>query len=432
MQISEILNTALLCYDQQNFDAATKYADKILKTEPQNISALLIKGNVCFQNHQIEESLQYYQTVLQIDPQNKTAMINAANAAFILKNYQVSYQLAQQVLQIDSLDKTALTIYGNSCIELEKFDQAKKTFLLLLQIDSQEPWNYNSLSTIYQKTQDEKRALACGWKAVELSNGDEKQHLNFGYLLYELSDDSKINYAQQWQKKYGDNAIVKHMSNAILHQQKITKADSEYVQKLFDEFADDFEDVLTSLEYRAPQLLAREMKEIYQPQILRKKQILDLGCGTGWCGNFLKKYTSKKYLYGVDMSEKMLSKAIAKKCYGKLIKADLEQYLETTESRFDIIVAADVFTYFGDLQKVIQGCFRTLKKQGWILFTVSANLSNEKEYDLHDSGRFIHHKKYVMSLLEKKGFSIEKISEEILRNEGEKTVIGYVIRAQKK
>lgn len=436
MKTVELINSAIEKYQQKDFDSAFKIVEKILKQDKKNADALVIKGNVYFQKHQIEDSLQCYLQAIESDSQNKSALINAANTYLEIKNYEQAYTLSKQILKIDFNDKIALSIWGNSALELEKYNEGKEAFLRVLQLDSSDVWSYNSLSRIYQKTADLSRAIAYAWKAVELSGGAMDQHLNFGYLLYEIEDaqakDLIKKYALDWVKKYGQNPIVKHMGNALIHKEKITRADASYVREIFDVFADDFETVLASLNYRAPQFIAEEFNRIFQEKKTENLKVLDAGCGTGLCGELLKKAAPQTSLYGVDISEKMLEKATQKKCYDDLIKADLESYFSSSEKQFDIIVSSDVLTYFGDLKNLISGFAKNLKKNGQIIFTVSANKVNHSDYYLHPSGRFLHHQKYIKKLLKKAGLKIEKMSENVLRLEGDQPVDGYVFTAVKK
>jgi len=133
----------------------------------------------------------------------------------------------------------------------------------------------------------------------------------------------------------------------------------------------------------------------------------------------------------VDISEKMLEQAKAKKCYSRLIRAELEGYFQANKKPFDLIVSADVFTYFGDLQNLFAGIASNLKKNGRIIFTVSENNENKNDYFLHPSGRYLHHKNYVKKILKQNNLKEEFIKRERLRNEGDSQVWGYMVSAVK-
>lgn len=127
---------------------------------------------------------------------------------------------------------------------------------------------------------------------MEQSGGEEAQQINFGYLLYESTlekQDSLLReYALKWLEKYPDNQVAQHMGNAVLNRAVRPRANDEYLKNIFDIFAPDFEQVLTGLDYRAPELIRCLLEEIYGSKKSPRLRILDAGCGTGFCGGFLK------------------------------------------------------------------------------------------------------------------------------------------------
>ena len=207
------------------------------------------------------------------------------------------------------------------------------------------------------------------------------------------------------------------------------RADPDYVRKIFDNFADGFEEVLASLNYKVPQYVDAFLQEFYPRPSWLGIRILDAGCGTGLCAPSLKKYARFRSLDGVDLSEKMLKTAAGKKLYNRLFCADLAEFVTRGKAAYHLIVAADVLTYFGDLENLFSGFCSTLKEHGRIIFSVTKNTHDKNDYFLHASGRFQHSKKYLKIVLEKSGFRIEKIVEKKLRNEGGKSVCGFIVSA---
>ena len=80
--------------------------------------------------------------------------------------------------------------------------------------------------------------------------------------------------------------------------------------------------------------------------------ILDIGCGTGGAGAWLKDYA--RSMVGVDLSEKMVQLARKKMLYQELHVQPLNSYLDGCTSTFDLVVAADVLSYVGDLDRTFQ------------------------------------------------------------------------------
>ncbi|KAG5182508.1 hypothetical protein JKP88DRAFT_354645 [Tribonema minus] len=96
--------------------------------------------------------------------------------------------------------------------------------------------------------------------------------------------------------------------------------------------------------------------------------VLDLGCGTGLCGSWLKDYAAEAV--GVDISQRMVDMATKKGCYTRLVRADMEEFLATApDESYDLVVAADSLQYVGDLSAVFPQVARVLRPGGWFALT---------------------------------------------------------------
>lgn len=88
----------------------------------------------------------------------------------------------------------------------------------------------------------------------------------------------------------------------------IKRAPDEFVTGVFDEFAEIFDECLTGLGYRVPQIISSKVEEfLYEPTA--KLRVLDAGCGTGLLAASLRPWAS--HLTGVDLSPGMLVSARA-------------------------------------------------------------------------------------------------------------------------
>lgn len=90
-----------------------------------------------------------------------------------------------------------------------------------------------------------------------------------------------------------------------------TTAAPAYVQQVFDDLAETFEEKLvTHLEYRVPWLLVDALKRV-EPQVFaesasgeddvhaRTWRVADVGCGTGLCGRLLRPFVA--HIVGVRL-----------------------------------------------------------------------------------------------------------------------------------
>ncbi len=431
-----LLNLSTIYYELKKFDESGEYAQQVLKRNPNNVAAWQNMANVAYCQGQYEKALSYYQKMYDNNNNSYIAMINMANTYYSSGKYVLALEFAKKSLAKHPSSITAHMIAGNSLNAMNKYEKAIAMFLHAYELDKTRIEILNALSDTYRANNDWENSMLFAWRAMKNSvPTTEALHLNFGYLLYECysekSEELAKKYASKWQKFFPDDKVVKHMSCAILDGKSLQESDNEFIKTTFDAFAPDFEQTLADLDYQAPALIELALAKHLKTSIFTKYYIADLGCGTGLCGSRIKKYAAHKGLIGVDLSEKMLAEAAKKKIYARLECDDICHYLENTEYLFNVIVAADVWTYFGDLAKVFVRVFRALLPEGLFVFTFSENNFNQEDFFLTPSGRFVHAPSYVERALKSSGFRIVSSEKNILRNEAEKPVYGYVVTACK-
>jgi len=428
-------NLAILYYENEDWDNAEKYAKYSIRQNPRNVQALALYGNIYYRRHKYDRALKYYLEALDIQRDFYTANFNAASIYYDLHDYNTAYFYAKKIFQSHPESEETKRLLSNICMELGKNTEALQLLSDLYAANPKDFWLCNQLSQVCQQEGEYQTALEMGWHAVLLSQGENSQQINFGYLLYEIAEECPSaevkKYARKWLEKYPDNPVAKHMANAIVRTDNVNQISSSFVREIFDAFADDFEEVLADLDYAVPGQMAKFLEELAENVSLKKMRILDAGCGTGLCATYLKKYAKFRGLDGVDISKEMLKVARNKKMYTRLYCEDLCKFLSEHEKKYDLINAADVFTYFGELAQLFELVFASLKNGGRVLFSISENTINDSNYFLHLSGRFLHGKKYVEHLLKMSGFLVEKINRVHLRNEGGKEVFGWIIMARK-
>lgn len=440
-KINPISHTALnalanIYYSRGDYENSEKFTQKILKTNPQDVSALLNMGNIAYCRGDYALALEYYTSVYRLKPTSYIAVINMANTCFDLERYVKALEYAKQALKIYPSSVDAYIILGNSYLELGRTEKAESNLLRALEYRQNNSWIYASLSRLYQKSENWEQALRMGWNAV-LYAGDalEDQHINFGYLLYECVDekgpDLVQDYAKKWLDRFPDNKLVNYMAKAIINNSYIDKADSEYVEKIFNQFASDFEETLAGLEYQVPEYIAEAIKDFYKKPLGKPSHWLDMGCGTGLCGIYAKPYVGWCRLDGLDISPKMLEKARQKGIYDRLFCDEILHFLTEKQRKYHLITAGDVLTYFGELRGLFEKTAASLYDGGYFIGTITENDHNQDAYFLLPSGRFVHSQEYVLTTLKKNGFKYRLMDRKPLRNEGERVVYGWVVVAQK-
>lgn len=202
-------------------------------------------------------------------------------------------------------------------------------------------------------------------------------------------------------------------------------APDAYVKRLFDDYADRFETHLVGrLGYRGPQLLADAIARLRQTPFA---QAIDLGCGTGLCGERFRADVGQ--LAGVDLSPRMIAQARAKHIYDRLDVADIETFLAgEAAGSADLVLAADVLVYIGDLRPLFAAAHRVLQRHGLFAFTAQ---TASRGFELGDDLRYAHAPGYIREVARESGLSLPLLEHAAARRGAGGDVAGLVAVLEK-
>lgn len=208
------------------------------------------------------------------------------------------------------------------------------------------------------------------------------------------------------------------------------KAPDAYVETLFDQHAEVFEDVLVEqLGYHVPMMVRQRLQAL---KLGPFKRMLDLGCGTGLTGGTLRDLCED--ITGIDISEKMVEIAHEKDVYETLFVAEVEDFLDDNdEDPFDLITATDVLPYLGALEPLFFGAADNLTPGGLFIFS-SETLPGEalagRPYMVGPHQRFAHAETYLRQRLADTGFELLEITGINVRMEEGHPTPGHLVIAK--
>jgi predicted TPR repeat methyltransferase len=203
---------------------------------------------------------------------------------------------------------------------------------------------------------------------------------------------------------------------AALQGESVDRAPDDYLVAYFDHFAEGFDEKLVNvLDYRVPE----QLQSLLRAQGRSFPHILDLGCGTGLAGPGLR--SLGQHLIGVDLAPRMLAKAKERSVYHALIESEAVAYLEQSQESFDLIFAADVLVYIGDLRRLFAAAAARLKPGG--VLAISIETTQAADFVLLPSGRFAQSTAYVKHLANPH-FAVRRQMPTTIRLEANKPVLG--------
>ncbi|MEI8302049.1 MAG: tetratricopeptide repeat protein [Burkholderiales bacterium] len=198
-------------------------------------------------------------------------------------------------------------------------------------------------------------------------------------------------------------------------------APRRYVEGLFDEYAAEFgEHLVAQLRYQAPQTLLAPLIR----GAPRYRQVLDLGCGSGLCGSIVQPFADA--IDGVDLSRAMLAQAARLGAYRDLVHQDIAAFLASASPGYELVLAADVFIYVGELEAIFAAVRRLLAPGGCFAFSVELPPEGT-DTCLMPSLRYAHSEAFVRQLAGRTGFRVRDSLHAPLREEQRRPVPGLYV-----
>ncbi|HEY3308658.1 MAG TPA: tetratricopeptide repeat protein [Desulfuromonadaceae bacterium] len=388
---------------------------KALEINPDFVNAYVNLGLIYHQKHKFDEAIFYYRQAVAIDPCLAEVFNYLGSVLKSKGKYDEAIACYLQAIEISPINFTALYSLGTLLRDQEQFYEAAACFQKTVAIEPKNVIALIDLGLSLYKLGRFDEAIDCYKKALKINPNSTSAYNNMGLIYYEQGrfEEALVCY-QQIVRQEPENGSAQHLIASITGNVTV-RAPRQYVEKIFDAYANDFESHLVQkLNYKSHELLTEFIVKFSTP-IDRKLDILDLGCGTGLVGKSISSIA--RQLVGVDLSAKMLAKAEEKHVYSRLIQSDLLAMMQGEAiASYDVIVAADVFIYSGNLYEIMNAVKRLLRIGGLFAFSVETLgktsdrvLCNQREYILTLAGRYAHSRAYIEKLATSNDFKARKL-----------------------
>ncbi len=404
----------------QSFEDKEKYLLRAVEADDTRTDAMLDLATLYAQYQNFNKALTFYYKVLNLEDKNVWAMLGIADIYLAQKEFDKAESFYLKSFNISKEIGAAHINYATLLYQQKRFSEALEEYRTALQLLPDSPEICYNLALILKETGDMEEALGLMFNAHLKQPKNQTFTINLMETLgefYREHAEIALKIAENWQKLEPDNVFSKRVLAGMAGAVDDTN-NAAYAKELFNAFAGTYDETMNMLQ---PKIIERFMKE----HGTVKGYVLDLGCGTGLAADKLK--NGKNRFDGVDVAENMLDVARAKGLYEHLYAADIETFVKTHSLKgYDLVIAFDVFCYFGDLHGVLRG----LKgKEVW--FSVEAG-DDERGQDYYPtpSGRYKHKRTYIENVLKNLGFASIRIYELPIRQENGEDVKGFLIKAQ--
>ena len=372
-----------------NYEAALEINDE-------NTEVLGNLGVALQEAGRLAEAIKVYQKVIVTKPDDSKTYNNLGTALRDLSDFEGALTSYMKAISIDPIFEEAHLNLGLAYREVGQLENSRDSLKTAVKLNDMFVEAHYQLGNTYTRLRQPDSALKYYETALERRPDYVDVYNAVGRLLLGLGrlDDAKTNFHKildldPKDEKFGARLLLAHIGEGLAPEQ----TPISYMQHYYRQNIDRWDRL--SKKYNGHRMVEEAIRSLFKPK--SELQILDLGCGTGNMGKFLRAYALS--LVGIDISEEMIQKAAAKGIYDELATEDLLSYLSTASKRYDLIVCAAVLIHFGNLRKALEGLSTCLEEEAKAIFTLF-DYPGPENYAVNSEGWFSHNANYVKTVAE--------------------------------
>jgi predicted TPR repeat methyltransferase len=417
---------------RKNFGVALKNAGLIEDSIAEFRAAVALKpdyaeahknlGNALYQSARLDEAIAAYRSAIAVQPGFAEAHANLGAALKDSGQLEDAIAACRRATTLAPGSPEAYNHLGNALLAAGRHGEAIAAYRTALQLRPAFPTASCNLGVALRAAGQRDHAIAAFRETLRLEPNHAIATAHLGHVLREQRRlaESIAAYRDALRLK-PDSPDLRHLLASLTGDGSSSIAPESFVRNMFDTYAAEFDEDLTrNLGYRVPELLLETITAVAPG---RRFDVLDLGCGTGLCGAQFRSIADT--LIGVDLSPAMLAKAGARAVYDQLITGDLTAVMHGYERSFDLLLAADVFIYIGDLSGTFAAAARALRPGG--LFAFSVERHDGDSFLLNSRVRFEHSLAYIRTLAGTNALTEFNVREIVVRTSGASETRGWIV-----
>jgi predicted TPR repeat methyltransferase len=391
------MQEAKVLHESGQLDAAEKVYLQILDAEPYNALAQCSLGFVHMLQKRYADAEQHLSAAVAVEPRLTQGWIQLSVAIYNLGRGNEAIACLDRAIGLNPDDIESLTNRAVMLFEMGRIPQAQASCETALAFKPDFVPALINRGNVYSAQKQYEQALSAYSAALSEEPDNAAARENHEHALFALG--------------------------------RTPRCPPSYMRRLFDSFSETYDrHMLEVLNYHA-HIHLRDLAN----KVLKDKKsalrILDLGSGTGLVGETFKDLAQGGRLDGIDLSPKMNEEAGKRGIYDELILGDLEPYLASPGTPYDLMLAADTMIYLGDLAPTFGGAAHRLVPGGYFIFAVEAKDGDgwEKTAD----NRYAHSLSYIQDEAKRQGLEFVESTNCILRTQDRAPIAGFAVALRK-
>ena len=425
------LGLAIQHHNAGRLSEAEGLYQQILHTDPDQPDALHLLGLIANQAGKKDTAVDLIAKALAVKPDYAEAHSNLGNVLKDLGKLEAAVESYHKAIAIKPDYAEAHSNLGLALQQLEKLEAAMESYHKAIAIKPDYAEAHSNLGVALKDSGKLEEAVESFSRALELMPANATASIALSQTLYGISArdaERARELALHVTAAFPKDDILRRGVGGIAPTVDYSpEAERLYTTSIFKNFAKTFDVTLGKLLYDMPEKLARAACTVDGGADL---DILDAGCGTGLCGVHLR--ARARRMVGVDLSANMLAEARGKGLYDDLVEADLVTFIENNPASFDVVLAADVLIYIGDVAPLAQAAYLALRPGG--VCAVSAeSLDGDagSPFLLSPSGRYQHTEQYVRETFTTAGFTVDPPQKTSVRLENAVPIPAWIVVGRK-
>jgi len=384
------------------WDAAIKSYSTAIDIQPNYTDAYYNLGLALTKANRFAEAMNTYQALLELAKEHAGGQFQLGRLLMQQHQYQQAISYFSRIEQDYPAHFETQANLATCYLKLGWLNQANTHYLRALNVKPDDTQVLFNLGVIAMQSQRVTEAIAFYTRLLNHDADFYAAHNNIAVAYLSVKNRKKaLEHFREALRIQPDKAL-EHTIDILMQDKELSSSPPEYVRALFNAYADHYDAHITqTLKYSVPEQLFKVVND-YTDVKQTNWTILDMGCGTGLCGELFK--GEHNTLIGIDIAVEMLNLAAEKKIYQQLIETDIVEFLKEQHDVYDLIIAGDVLVYMGELHELFDTVYQTLHRDG--LFAFNAEIDANKDYRMTESGRFAHSKAYLDGLILTNQFNI--------------------------